>query len=366
MKRMITANEDAASSFDTWYDSLSSKEQDSVDSLADEMGLPVYSECTEGELSTLHDSFTSSNVTASTDIDTHLSACSFDFDLGNVYDGIYLDRKICDIFDAMGLYCKGVDFRAVKYPKDKLYSQCQVDFEWSGSYDDKAIEDALEALIDDEGGNFFGIDFYSLDPEESITASVSVNQIKDWYGSDTEIDPKRLEQSLNIQWDITIEDIECLLKDPIDLSNIKSVKYMSEEQEDKAREEGYDGGYIVKYNDGTVKAFAFKPYPYELDPVTEVSITASVNPWKVKYEVHWISPDGKDCLLGGANDIDEVNAMAINQANELFDSPFETDERKLKFLTELYIVDTATGDDAMLTSTEDYIDDLIRRIRKEV
>ena len=252
-----------ASSFDDWYDSLSNEEQDRVDSLADEMGLPLYSECSESELSTLHDSFTSSNVTASTDTDTHLSGCSFDFDLGNVYDGIYLDRKICDMFDAMGLYCKGVDFRAVKYPEDKLYSQCQVDFEWSGSYDDKAIEDALETLIDDEGGNFLGIDFYSLDP-------------------------------------------------------------------------------------------------------LETPITAAVKPWKVQYEVHWISPDGKDCLLGGANDIDEVNAMAINQANELYNNPFETPERKVEFLLNLYIAATGTEDDAMLTSTEDYIDDLIRRIRKEV
>lgn len=96
------------------------------------------------------------------------------------------------------------------------------------------------------------------------------------------------------------------------------------------------------------------------------SITAAVNPWKVRYEVHWISPDGKDCLLGGANDIDEVNAIAINQANDLYDNPFETPERKVEFLLNLYIVATGTEEDAMLTSTEDYIDDLIRRIRKEV
>lgn len=43
-----------------------------------------------------------------------------------------------------------------------IYSQCRVDFRWSGSYDAKAIEDALIEFIDNEGGNFFEIDFYSL------------------------------------------------------------------------------------------------------------------------------------------------------------------------------------------------------------
>lgn len=85
-------------------------------------------------------------------------------------------------------------------------------------------------------------------------------------------------------------------------------------------------------------------------------IRSSVSPWKVKYSVHWISPDGKDCLLGGSNSIEEANAIAKKQVIHIFDSPFETDERKLHFIENLYIVENDTERDAMLTDTEDFID----------
>lgn len=100
---------------------------------------------------------------ASTDIDTHLSGCSFDFDLGDSYDAKYFDDEIGSIFENLGLRYEGCDFRSVRYPGNKIYSQCGVDFRWSGSYDAKAIEDALIEFIDNEGGNFLGIDFYSLE-----------------------------------------------------------------------------------------------------------------------------------------------------------------------------------------------------------
>lgn len=73
MKRWIHAKEDvsSSSSFDRWYDSLSSKEQDKVDDLADEMGLPFYDECSDADLAQLHDSFMSSKtaVTSATIVD---------------------------------------------------------------------------------------------------------------------------------------------------------------------------------------------------------------------------------------------------------------------------------------------------------
>lgn len=49
----------SSTSFDDWYDSLTSKEQDEVDGLADDLGLPLYNECSEEELASLHDSFVS-------------------------------------------------------------------------------------------------------------------------------------------------------------------------------------------------------------------------------------------------------------------------------------------------------------------
>lgn len=69
MKRWIHAKEDisASASFDRWYDSLSSKEQDKVDDLADEMGLPLYDECSDAELAQLHDCFVSAKTAVTSD-----------------------------------------------------------------------------------------------------------------------------------------------------------------------------------------------------------------------------------------------------------------------------------------------------------
>lgn len=199
-----------------------------------------------------------------------------------------------------------------------------------------------------------------------IKASLSADEIKDWYRYDTYMDPKRLEQSLGIEWDINIEDVECVLDDPIDLTDIKSVRYLNAKQLDEVIEKGYEGGYVVTYNDGTVKTFAWRPYPDNLGPIEEVSITASVGPWKVKYQVHWISPDGNDCLLGGSNNIEEANRIAEEQARHIFESPFETPERKHHFLDTLYIVDLDTERDAMLTDTEDAIDSLMSELDSKI
>lgn len=108
---------------------------------------------------------------------------------------------------------------------------------------------------------------------------------------------------------------------------------------------------------------------------SERPVKGAVSPWKVKYEVHWISPEGKDCLLGGSDDINEANDIAIKQAREIFESPWESDERKYKFLDSMYIVDTDAwtknlgySTDAMLYQAEDVIENLMSeldsRIRK--
>lgn len=58
MKRWIHAAT-SQNSFDAWYDSLSLADQEKVDNMADDMGLPLYEECSEAELAQLHDSFMS-------------------------------------------------------------------------------------------------------------------------------------------------------------------------------------------------------------------------------------------------------------------------------------------------------------------
>jgi hypothetical protein len=90
--------------------------------------------------------------------------------------------------------------------------------------------------------------------------------------------------------------------------------------------------------------------------------SSGVTPWKTTYQVHWISPDGKDCLLGGANSQRAANKIACEQAQEIFESPFETNERKFKFLDSIYIVEVATEEDAMTIDTEEFIDNLMSEI----
>lgn len=101
--------------------------------------------------------------------------------------------------------------------------------------------------------------------------------------------------------------------------------------------------------------------------ITRRKITAAVNPWKTRYEVHWISPDGKDCLLGGSKTFEGAQDIAKEQAYEIFDSPFETNGRKFHFLDSIYIVDMENGDeDAMSIETEEYIDNLMSEIDSRI
>lgn len=92
-------------------------------------------------------------------------------------------------------------------------------------------------------------------------------------------------------------------------------------------------------------------------------IKSAVNPWKTKYEVHWISPDGKDCLLGGSNNELEANQIARNQARQIFESPFETPERKVHFLDTIYIIENGIEYDAMTSETEASIEYLISKLQ---
>lgn len=98
-----------------------------------------------------------------TNSEINLSQCGFDFDLGDNYDQNYLETAISNIFDDFGCTVDAIDFRSVDYPRKKVYSQCGIDFSWKGEqYDSQGIEDALIELIEDEGGNFFGIEFWSF------------------------------------------------------------------------------------------------------------------------------------------------------------------------------------------------------------
>lgn len=89
--------------------------------------------------------------------------CVFDYDIGAGYDARWFETEISYIFSDLGYEVTDVNVTSVSYPRGKVYSQAAVDFLWSVDYDEQAIEDALIDFTDNEGGNFFGIEFQSLD-----------------------------------------------------------------------------------------------------------------------------------------------------------------------------------------------------------
>lgn len=88
-------------------------------------------------------------------------------------------------------------------------------------------------------------------------------------------------------------------------------------------------------------------------------IVSAVSPWKTKYTVHWLSPEGKDCLLGGSNSLEEAVHIGADQANELLENPWETDKRRLLFLENMYI---AEGDRVIDTELDDITDGMMSMI----
>lgn len=94
-------------------------------------------------------------------------------------------------------------------------------------------------------------------------------------------------------------------------------------------------------------------------------IHAAMRPWKVRYEVHWLSPDGKDCLLAGSNDLEEAVRLGKNQARQILESPFETDDRKYLFLKEMYIFDKV-DQRVVDTDLDDYTDNLMSKLDSRI
>ena len=102
---------------------------------------------------------------------------------------------------------------------------------------------------------------------------IKATTVSDWYDAESypELDPERLRQAELINWDINMEDVEFWLGyDSPDLSDVAKVSYFADELEDLAYEAGYEGGYVVDYNDGSQGYFAWRPYPHNLDPLEEL------------------------------------------------------------------------------------------------
>ena len=82
----------------------------------------------------------------------------------------------------------------------------------------------------------------------------------------------------------------------------------------------------------------------------------------IKYKVYWTSPDGADCLLGGSPTLDGALGIAKRQAKEIVDSPWESPDRKRKFLDSISVIDVATKQDVTDADTKQYIKNLVSKL----
>lgn len=88
-----------------------------------------------------------------------------------------------------------------------------------------------------------------------------------------DVDNERLKQIKQIDWtDIPVEDVEYIVKDPIDLNDVVSVRYFDEYENSEAAKLGYEGGYVFTYSSGAQKKFAWLPYPEHERPLEEIDV----------------------------------------------------------------------------------------------
>lgn len=130
-----------------------------------------------------------------------------------------------------------------------------------GEDESELIDDAMENIV--------------VDGTRGETENVRL--IREWYTPEyyPDVDPERIDDLKSIpNWgNVTAEDAEFILYDEEalpDLSAIKSIRYTTDDEDIDLMGEGYDGGYVVTYKDGSKKMFAWhqfgddgKLYPIE-------------------------------------------------------------------------------------------------------
>ena len=238
--------------FLAWYDTLPSRKQAEVDDLADDMGLPLYEDCTEGELSTLRDSIVSNPIESGCSVEASDDRVNHDdADLYIVKIWYEVDPGHDVAYPQAAEEIIAVFANSPQQAKEWALDQ------WDGPVDRIEIVD-----INPEG--------YEPDEElpfeacSDITASSNAEDgmradlFKDYSDPDT----MEYEALLNIDWtDVTAEDSEVLVSQglPKKPAQVKSVSYWKPDEES-----GYDGGYVVEYKDGNYVIWAFENGSEEL------------------------------------------------------------------------------------------------------
>ena len=90
---------------------------------------------------------------------------------------------------------------------------------------------------------------------------------------------------------------------------------------------------------------------------------ANLGPYKYRYEVR-----GNGILYGAAKDIKEAEQIMMDQAYDIFDSPWEDNRTKFRKLSAIHIVDSETGSTIGPTTPDDYLtaDDYVDNLMSEL
>lgn len=253
--------------FLAWYDSLPSKKQAKVDDLADDMGLPLYEDCTEAELSTLYTSVVSNPVEGGCDVKASDDEVEYnDADLYIVRIWYEIDPEHDVAYPQAAQEIIAVFANSPQQAKERALDQ------WDGPVDRIEIVDINPEDYDpDEQLPFEACNDItaSSDVEDRIRADL----FKDYS------DPETMEYQalLDIDWtDVTAEDSEVLVSQglPKKPAQVKSISYWEPDEES-----GYAGGYVVEYRDGNYVIWAWEDgskdlYCYEQGKI-EGSVEAS-------------------------------------------------------------------------------------------
>lgn len=87
--------------------------------------------------------------------------------------------------------------------------------------------------------------------------------------------------------------------------------------------------------------------------------------YNTAYKVYWTSPDGNTCLLGGSPTLEGASKIAKDQAKEILDNPWETPDRKRKFLNSISIIEVDTKKDVTDEDTKRYIKNLATKLSSQ-
>lgn len=87
------------------------------------------------------------------------------------------------------------------------------------------------------------------------------------------------------------------------------------------------------------------------------------NPYKRKYEIKTISPEKETFLLAGTNNYENLTDLIVNQAKNIYDNAFETDQRKRDFIENIFVYNKA---EKIVVAPPPEADDFIEGLMSEL